>query len=116
MQPDGLPAREHAGMPAHVLLPPGPCGLPHGTHIVCWHCGYAPAACTLNVVETVLGNGRNVPSAVTHGSCAHVPVQSTSPALQGGSLSQSESVVQVPNLFTGAAVVQRFSPVVPFRT
>ena len=70
---------------------------------LCSQVGKLPAAFTVKVVCTPVGNGITCPSAVTHGSWRHAPEVPP----------QSASVLQVPKRFAAELVVQRFSPVVP---
>src|SRR5439155_8551369 len=97
-QPFGLPATSHPEIPAQDA-----CGFPHGIQALCSQVGKLPAAVTVKVVCTPVGNGITCPSAVTHGSWRHAPEVPP----------QSASVLQVPKRFAAELVVQRFSPVVP---
>src|SRR5438094_2600109 len=104
MQPFGLPATSHPGMPAHAAF-----GFPHGTQTPCSQVGKLPAAPTVKTVWTPVGKGMTWPSAVTHGSWRHMVCIPAVPP-------HCASSVQVPKRFVDELVVHLNSPVVPFTT
>src|SRR5438876_11368808 len=104
MQPFGLPATSHPGMPAHDAF-----GFPHGTQTPCSQVGKLSAAPTVKTVWTVLGKGMTWLSAVTHGSWRHIMCIPAVPP-------HCASSVHVPKRFVDELVVHLKSPVVPFST